>query len=176
MRIRSLRARLGLFWVLIVAICISLGLIMLEVYRQGAGVQVDDAKRATARACSAIRDGYARSQPPTADDQAINADLLNVVLQLRSATTATASCTAAPSPSRASSRGSKSSARARRRKHHHQPRDLSGCDVSYEIKLDTFADVLNPSTPPANRSWRVLRGRFVSDEVSATHSGTIHTS
>ena len=82
MRIRSLRARLGLFWVLIVAIYISLGLIMLEVYRQGAGVQVDDAKRATARACSAIRDGYARSQPPTADDQAINADLLNVVLQL----------------------------------------------------------------------------------------------
>src|SRR5438552_17368702 len=82
MRIRSLRARLGLFWVLIVAICISLGLIMLEVYRQGAGVQVDDAKRATAQACSAIRDGYARSQSPTADDQAINADLLNVVLQL----------------------------------------------------------------------------------------------
>src|SRR5437899_1222964 len=82
MRICSLRARLGLFWVLIVATCISLGVIMLEVYRQGAGVQVEDAKRAAARACSAIRDGYARSQPATADDQVINADLLNVVLQL----------------------------------------------------------------------------------------------
>jgi signal transduction histidine kinase len=82
MSIRSLGTRLGLFWLLIVATCLSLGLIMLEVYRQGAGVQVDDAKRATAQACSAIRDGYARSQAPTADDQAINADLLNVVLQL----------------------------------------------------------------------------------------------
>lgn len=63
MPIRSLRTRLGLFWLLIVATCVSLGLIMLEVYRQGAGVEVDDANRATAQACAAIRDGYARSQP-----------------------------------------------------------------------------------------------------------------
>jgi hypothetical protein len=57
MPIRSLRTRLGLFWLLIVATSVSLGLIMLEVYRQGAGVQVDDAKRPTAQACAAIRDG-----------------------------------------------------------------------------------------------------------------------
>ena len=40
---------------------------MLEVYRRGVGVQVDDAKRATTQAWSAIRDGYARSQSPAAD-------------------------------------------------------------------------------------------------------------
>jgi hypothetical protein len=82
MAIRSLRTRLGFFWLLIVATCVSLGFIMLEVYRQGAGVQVDEAKRATAQACSAIRDGYRRSQSPTGNDQTVNADLINVVLQL----------------------------------------------------------------------------------------------
>jgi hypothetical protein len=40
------------------------------------------AERVTARTCSAIRDDYARSQAPTADDQAISVDLLNIVLQL----------------------------------------------------------------------------------------------
>jgi hypothetical protein len=76
---RFLTHSAGLFWLLIVATCVSLGLIMLEVYRQGAGVQVDDAKRATVQACAAIRDGYARSQP--ADNTGINTDLLNIVLQ-----------------------------------------------------------------------------------------------
>ena len=38
---------------------------------------------------------------------------------------------------------------------------LSAGDLPYERKLDAIGEVRNPSARQSNRSWRVLRGRFV---------------
>lgn len=90
---RSLRTRLGLLWLLILATCVSLALIMLGMYRQGAAVQIGEARTLTQSACESIRSQYARSlakqagAPGANGANTVNTDLLNVLLQLTLAET-----------------------------------------------------------------------------------------
>ena len=77
----SLRGRLGLLWALIVVTCISLGVIMWGMYRQGAGYQIDASQGRVRDACTAIQESYARYVPHD-DASGVKPDLLYVVLQL----------------------------------------------------------------------------------------------
>ncbi len=78
---RSLRSQLVFFWVLLFAICATLAVVMVSVYRGSAGAQLAAGRTAAERSCSAIAARYARSvpQPPPAQPQI---DLLQVLLQL----------------------------------------------------------------------------------------------
>ena len=78
---RSLRSQLVFFWVILFAICATLAVVMVSVYRGSAGAQLAAGRMAAERSCSAIAARYARSvpQPPAAQPQI---DLLQVLLQL----------------------------------------------------------------------------------------------
>ena len=80
-QMKSLRAQLVFFWVLLFGMCVALAVVMLTLYRSSAGVQVAAARNATEQSCRAIAARYAKSSatPPAAEPQV---DLLQVLLQL----------------------------------------------------------------------------------------------
>ncbi|RZJ60242.1 MAG: HAMP domain-containing histidine kinase [Acidovorax sp.] len=78
---RSLRSQLVFFWVLLFAICATLAVVMVSVYRGSAGAQLAAGRTAAERSCSAIAARYARSVPQPAPAQP-QIDLLQVLLQL----------------------------------------------------------------------------------------------
>lgn len=77
----SLRARFGFFWLFAVVICLSLAIVMFQMYEQGAGFQTKQAKTAAQTACASIAEEYARhrKEPSGKDDEA---GFLNVILDL----------------------------------------------------------------------------------------------
>ncbi|MES2531046.1 MAG: HAMP domain-containing sensor histidine kinase [Pseudomonadota bacterium] len=78
---RSLRSQLVFFWVLLLAICVALGVMMVTLYRSSAGAQVADGRALAEQSCRAIAARYARSVPDPAPS-APQLDLLQVLLQL----------------------------------------------------------------------------------------------
>ncbi|KQP15081.1 HAMP domain-containing sensor histidine kinase [Pseudorhodoferax sp. Leaf267] len=78
---RSLRTQLTLFGALLLALCATLAVVMVVLYRSSAGAQVDAGRAAAQQSCAAIAARYARSVPgPTS--AAPQLDLLQVLLQL----------------------------------------------------------------------------------------------
>ncbi|MCS4511304.1 sensor histidine kinase [Xylophilus ampelinus] len=78
---RSLRSQLIFFWVILFAICATLAVVMVSVYRGSAGAQLAAGRTAVERACGAIAARYARSVPQPQPPQP-QIDLLQVLLQL----------------------------------------------------------------------------------------------
>lgn len=78
---RSLRSQLLYFWALLFAICATLAVVMVSVYRASAGAQLSAGRAVAEQSCRGIAARYARSvpQPPPATPQI---DLLQVLLQL----------------------------------------------------------------------------------------------
>lgn len=78
---KSLRAQLVLFWIILLTVCIALALVMGVLFRSSAGVQIGQAQSRAAAACAAIATRYAKSlaDPQRAEPQL---DLLQVLLQL----------------------------------------------------------------------------------------------
>ncbi|MGF6348934.1 sensor histidine kinase [Variovorax sp. W2I14] len=78
---KSLRAQLIFFWVLLFGMCIALAVVMLTLYRSSAGAQVAAGRGATEQSCRAIAARYAKSTAAPAPVQP-QVDLLQVLLQL----------------------------------------------------------------------------------------------
>ncbi|KQP35538.1 HAMP domain-containing sensor histidine kinase [Pseudorhodoferax sp. Leaf274] len=80
---RSLRVQLTLFGLLLVALCATLAVVMVVLYRSSAGAQVDAGRAVAEQSCRAIAARYAQSVPgPSAAAAAPQLDLLQVLLQL----------------------------------------------------------------------------------------------
>lgn len=78
---RSLRAQLGLFGALLAALCATLAVVMVVLYRSSAGAQVEAGRAVAEQSCRAIAARYAQSVPgPAAAVPQL--DLLQVLLQL----------------------------------------------------------------------------------------------
>ncbi len=78
---RSLRVQLTLFGAMLLALCATLAVVMVVLYRSSAGAQVDAARQVAQLSCSAIAKRYAQSVPADAP-QTPQLDLLQVLLQL----------------------------------------------------------------------------------------------
>ena len=78
---KSLRAQLVFFWVLLFSVCAALAVVMLTLYRSSAGAQMAAGQAATEQSCRAIAARYARSAGTPAPAQP-QVDLLQVLLQL----------------------------------------------------------------------------------------------
>lgn len=78
---KSLRAQLTLFWIILLTVCSALALVMLVLFRSSAGTQIGDAQVRAEASCAAIATRYAKSlaDPQRATPQL---DLLQVLLQL----------------------------------------------------------------------------------------------
>lgn len=78
---KSLRGQLAVFWVILLTVCAGLALIMLVLFRDSAGTQIEQVSARTEQACSTIAARYAKSvaDPKQAEPQL---DLLQVLLQL----------------------------------------------------------------------------------------------
>ena len=78
---KSLRAQLVFFWVLLFSVCAALAVVMLTLYRSSAGAQIAAGQAATEQSCQAIAARYAKSAgAPSAPQPQV--DLLQVLLQL----------------------------------------------------------------------------------------------
>jgi len=78
---KSLRAQLVFFWVLLFSVCAALSVVMLTLYRSSAGAQIAAGQAATGQSCRAIAARYAKSAgTPSAPQPQV--DLLQVLLQL----------------------------------------------------------------------------------------------
>ena len=78
---KSLRGQLVVFWILLFAICVALGVMMVTLYRSSAGAQVAEGRAMAEQSCRAIAGRYAKSVPDPAPE-APQLDLLQVLLQL----------------------------------------------------------------------------------------------
>jgi hypothetical protein len=56
--VRSLRSRLAVLWVLALATCVAVGVLLVQFYTQSASAQVQRAEAVLARSCDMIRDHY----------------------------------------------------------------------------------------------------------------------
>jgi signal transduction histidine kinase len=79
--LHSLRSRLLLLWVLSLAACIAIGVLLIQLYQQSTAAQVGRAQAVAARACDLIRDRYAfyaagwHGPVPTLSDEGLHHDL-----------------------------------------------------------------------------------------------------
>ncbi len=78
---RSLRAQLVLFWVILLAVCMALALVMVVLFRSSSGTQIGESQARAEAACSAIATRYAKSLADPQRDTP-QTDLLQVLLQL----------------------------------------------------------------------------------------------
>jgi signal transduction histidine kinase len=76
----SLRVQLLSFWLLLLVVCAGLGAVMVVLYRNSAGVQVEQARLQTQQTCSAIAERYRQSL--AAGSGGRDEGLMQVVLQL----------------------------------------------------------------------------------------------
>jgi len=79
--LRSLRTRLLLLWIFIAVTGASLAVIMLGMYRQGAGFQIEAGERGASDACAAIQSEFASYRSARAAVDAPPADLLYVLVE-----------------------------------------------------------------------------------------------
>jgi signal transduction histidine kinase len=77
----SLRAQLVTFWLLLLLICGGLGIVMMVLYQNSAGVQIGEARRLTEQVCESIAERYAQSAA-TRSQESADRGLMQVVLQL----------------------------------------------------------------------------------------------
>jgi len=79
--LKSLRAQLTLFWLILLTVCVGLAMVMVLLFRHSAGLQIEQAQARAAASCGAIAQRYAKSlnDPQRAEPQL---DLLQVLLQL----------------------------------------------------------------------------------------------
>jgi hypothetical protein len=83
--LHSLRSRLVLLWVLSLAACVAVGILLVQLYRQSNAAQVGRAQILAARACDLIRDRYAfyatgwHDPIPGANDEGLRRDLTAAV-------------------------------------------------------------------------------------------------
>jgi signal transduction histidine kinase len=83
--LHSLRSRLGLLWVLSLAACIAVGVLLVQLYQQSTAAQVERAQAVAARACDLIRDRYAfyaagwHGPVPASSDEGLRRDLTAAV-------------------------------------------------------------------------------------------------
>ncbi|WP_295381913.1 HAMP domain-containing sensor histidine kinase [uncultured Pseudacidovorax sp.] len=76
---RSLRLQLAVFWALLIAVYLLLGVVMLGLYRLSPAMQMKVGRARVEQACGQIAQRYAQSAPPGA---ALRLDLGRVLLQL----------------------------------------------------------------------------------------------
>src|SRR5260370_853479 len=83
--LHSLRSRLLLLWVLSLAACIAVSVLLIQLYQQSTAAQVGRAQAVAARACDLIRDRYAfyaagwHGPVPALTDQDLRRDLTTAV-------------------------------------------------------------------------------------------------
>jgi signal transduction histidine kinase len=83
--LHSLRSRLVLLWVLSLAACIAVGVLLLQLYRESTAAQVGRAQALTSRACDLIRDRYTfytaglHGPIPNSSDEGLRRDLIAAV-------------------------------------------------------------------------------------------------
>jgi len=79
--VTSLRGQLAFFWVILLTACAGLALVMLVLFRNSAGAQIEQVSVTAEQACNSIATRYAQSlaNPQQAEPQL---DLLQVILQL----------------------------------------------------------------------------------------------
>jgi signal transduction histidine kinase len=83
--LHSLRSRLVLLWVLSLAACIGIGVLLVQLYQQSTAAQVGRAQTLAARACDLIRDRYAfyaagwHGPVPSLSDEGLRRDLTTAV-------------------------------------------------------------------------------------------------
>jgi signal transduction histidine kinase len=78
--VASLRIQLIAFWLLLLGVCAGLGIVMVVLYQNSAGVQIGQARALTQRVCEAIATRYQQSRTDTAAEPQLN--FMQVVLQL----------------------------------------------------------------------------------------------
>ncbi|WP_304306556.1 HAMP domain-containing sensor histidine kinase [Pseudacidovorax intermedius] len=76
---RSLRLQLAVFWALLIAICLLLGVVLLGLYRLSPAMQLKMGHARVEQACGQLAQRYTQSAPPAPD---LQADLARVLLQL----------------------------------------------------------------------------------------------
>jgi hypothetical protein len=83
--LHSLRSRLILLWVLSLAACIAVGVLLVQLYQQSTAAQVGRAQAVAARACDLIRGRYAfyaagwHGPAPALSDEGLRRDLTTAV-------------------------------------------------------------------------------------------------
>jgi signal transduction histidine kinase len=78
--VASLRIQLIAFWLLLLVVCAGLGIVMIVLYHNSAGVQIGQTRLQTQRVCEAIAARYRQSAPNESSD--LQVPLLQVTLQL----------------------------------------------------------------------------------------------
>lgn len=78
----SLKTQVAAFWLLLLAVCAALTVVMIVLYRESAGAQTREASALTQRTCSLIARRYEESVAHPASSTAANVELMQVILQL----------------------------------------------------------------------------------------------
>ena len=76
---RSLRLQLAVFWALLLAVCLLLGVVVLGLYRLSPAMQLELGRARVEGSCNQLAQRYAQSAPDTAT---LRLDLARVLLQL----------------------------------------------------------------------------------------------
>lgn len=76
---RSLRLQLAVFWALLLAVCLLLGVVVLGLYRLSPAMQLEQGRARVERSCEQLAQRYAQSAP---DPAVLQLDLMRVLLRL----------------------------------------------------------------------------------------------